>query len=349
LTATSPRPTGADETAPPTPDAILQLGFGFWGSRTLLTATELGLFSKLADAGELDAPTLRERLGLHERGVRDFLDALVALGMLERDNDTYRNTPASELFLDRSKPSYVGGILEMASARMYGFWDSLADALRTGKPQNEAKDGGDPFEAIYADPARLRGFVKAMTGVSAGAGRARAQKFPWERYQTMIDIGCAEGCVPVQVALAHPHLSGGGFDLPPVGALFDEHVSANGLGQRLRFYPGDFFENDLPSADVLIMGHILHDWNLNEKRLLLEKAYSALPEGGALIVYEPIIDDRRRENAFGLLMSLNMLIETPGGFDYTATEIQQWMRQAGFRDTRAEHLLGPDSIAIAIK
>jgi SAM-dependent methyltransferase len=349
LTATSPQPTSAHDTALPTPDAILELGFGFWASRTLLTATELGLFSQLADAGELDAPALRRRLGLHERGVRDFLDALVALGLLERDGGFYRNTPAAELFLDRSKPSYVGGILEMASARMYGYWDSLADALRTGKPQNEAKDGGDAFTAIYADPARLRGFVKAMTGVSAGAARALTNAFPWERYQTVIDIGCAEGCVPVQLALAHPHLSGGGFDLPPVGALFDEHVRANGLGPRLRFYPGNFFEDDLPSADVLVMGHILHDWNLNEKHLLLEKAYRALPEGGALIIYEPMIDDGRRENAFGLLMSLNMLIETPGGFDYTTAEIQQWIQQAGFRDSRTEHLLGPDSIAIAIK
>jgi hypothetical protein len=333
----------------PTPDAILQLGFGFWESRTLLTAVELGVFTELAAAGELAAEALGERLGLHERGVRDFLDALVALGMLERDDGRYRNTPATELFLDRAKPSYVGGILEMASARMYGFWDSLAGALRTGRPQNEAKDGGDPFAAIYADPARLRGFVKAMSGVSAGAAHALAHAFPWKRYGTVIDVGCAEGCVPVQIALAHPHLTGGGFDLPPVGPLFDAYVERFGLRERLRFYPGDFFEDDLPGADVLIMGHILHDWNVSEKRLLLEKAHRALPDGGALIVYESIIDDARRENAFGLLMSLNMLIETPGGFDYTAAQIEQWMGDVGFREARVEHLIGPDSIAVGIK
>jgi hypothetical protein len=117
----------------------------------------------------------------------------------------------------------------------------------------------------------------------------------------------------------------------------------------LRFYPGDFFEDPLPAADVLVMGHILHDWDLHEKRLLLEKAYEALPEGGALIVYEALIDDERRENAFGLLMSLNMLIETPAGFDFTGEDCSSWMRDAGFRETYVEHLVGPDSMVVGIK
>jgi O-methyltransferase domain len=165
----------------------------------------------------------------------------------------------------------------------------------------------------------------------------------------LIDIGCAEGCVPVQVALAHPHMSGGGFDLAPVEPLFDEYVATAGLSERLRFFTGDFFADPLPNADVLVMGRILHDWDLDEKRLLLEKAYAALPEGGALIVYESIIDDDRRENAFGLLMSLNMLIETPGGFDYTGADCQAWMKDAGFSDTYVRHLVGPTSMVVGIK
>jgi hypothetical protein len=348
-TAAATTPKQGETQPPPTPDAIMQLGFGFWGSRALLTAVELGVFTELASAGPLSADELRERLGLHPRSARDFFDALVALGMLERENGAYRNTPDTDVFLDRAKPTYVGGILEMGSARMYGFWDSLGEALRSGKPQNEAKAGGDPFEAIYSEPERLRGFVKAMTGVSAGVAQALASSFPWERYQTVIDIGGAEGCVPVQLALSHPHLTGGVFELPAVGPFVEEYVANAGLSDRLRFYGGDFFIDDLPSADVLIMGHILHDWNIREKRLLLEKAYRALPEDGALIVYEAIIDDERRENAFGLLMSLNMLIETPGGFDYTGAECQEWLRDIGFRETYVEHLVGPDSMVVGIK
>jgi hypothetical protein len=286
---------------------------------------------------------------LHKRSARDFFDALVALGMLERTDGRYQNTDATDLFLDRAKPSYIGGILEMANARLYGFWGSLTEGLRTGAPQNEAKTGGNIFDVLYADPAKLGEFAKGMTGISAGAAHLIAATFPWERYQTFIDVGCAEGCVPVTVARAHQHITGGGFDLPAVGPLFDQYVANAGLGDRLRFHAGDFLADPLPTADVLCMGHILHDWGMDEKRMLLEKAYAALPDGGALIVYESIIDDDRRENVFGLLMSLNMLIETEAGFDYTARECASWMREVGFSHTSVEPLAGPDAMVIAVK
>jgi hypothetical protein len=321
---------------------------GFWASKTLLSAVDLGVFTQLA-SGPRDATALSESLGLHPRSAIDFLDALVALRVLERDERTYSNTPDADFFLDRAKPSYVGGLLEMANARLYPFWGALTEALRTGLPQNEVKTGGDLFEAIYRDEASLRGFLRAMSGVSLGAARAIAQKFPWSKYHTFIDIGAAQGALPVQVAQAHPHLSGGGFDLPPVGPIFEEYVAAHGLEDRLRFYPGDFFTDPCPSADVLVMGHILHDWALPQKLELLAKCYAALPPGGCLVVYDAIIDDERRNNTFGLLMSLNMLIETPGGFDYTGAQCRDWMNQSGFSETRVEHLVGPDSMVIGVK
>jgi hypothetical protein len=343
------RTAAAEPTAEVTPEAIMQLGFAFWGSKTLLSAVELGVFTELAEAGPLDGEALRKRLDLHPRSATDFFDALVAVGMLERDDGRYANTPATDLFLDRAKPSYSGGILEMANARLYPFWGSLTEGLRTGAPQNEAKSGGDFFEALYADPARLAQFAAAMSSISAVAGQAIAAKFPWGDHNSVIDIGCAEGAVPVQVALAHEHITGGGFDLPGLEPIFDDYVAGFGLGERLSFTGGDFFADPLPEADVLVMGHILHDWDLDEKRQLLQKAYDALPDGGALIVYEAIIDDERRSNAFGLLMSLNMLIETPGGFDYTGADCRGWMQETGFRKSYVEHLVGPDSMVVGIK
>jgi hypothetical protein len=331
-----------------TPEPILQLGLAFWGSKTLLSAVELGVFTQLAN-GPRNAKALAAELELHPRSVRDFLDALVSLGMLIRVGEEYRNAAATDMFLDRNKPSYVGGMLEMANARLYPFWGDLTHALRSGNPQNEAKVGENFFSALYKDPGRLEQFLHAMTGISMGDALAIAEKFPWDRHNTVIDIGSAEGCVPVQVALRHSHVSGGGFDLPEVGPIFEKHVTAFGLADRLRFYPGDFFEDPLPSADVLVMGHLLHDWSLDEKQLLLRKAYDALPEGGALIVYESIIDDDRRANTFGLLMSLNMLIETQEGFDYTGADCQSWMAEVGFRDTYVEPLVGPDAMVVGTK
>ena len=347
---TDPRTASPEAAAQVTPDAIMQLGFGFWGSKALLSAIELGVFSDLADAGPLEGEALRERLGLHPRSASDFFDALVALGMLERADGRYANTPATDLFLDRAKPSYMGGILEMANARLYGFWGSLTEGLRTGAPQNEAKEGGDDFfGTLYADEARLAQFARAMSAMSVAAGQAIATKFPWADHGTVVDVGCAEGAVPAQIAVAHEHVTGGGFDLPPLEPIFDAYVGQLGLGDRLSFTAGDFFADPLPEADVLVMGHILHDWDLDAKRTLVQKAHDALPDGGALIVYEALIDDERRSNAFGLLMSLNMLIETPGGFDYTGADCQAWMQEAGFRETSVEHLLGPDSMVVGIK
>ena len=335
--------------AHPTPEKIMEVGLGFWASKTLLSAVEIGLFTELARRpGDLD--DVRIRLELHPRSARDFLDALVALGFLERKGKVYSNTPATELYLDKHKPSYIGGILEMANNRLYPFWSYLTEALRTGEKQNEAKHGGgDFFAAIYADPKRLKEFLRAMSGISRGANLAIAKQFPWSKHRTFVDVGTAQGDLAVQIAKANPHLSGIGFDLEQAGSAFTDYVAENNLSSRLRFAAGDFFKEPLPSADVVLMGHILHDWSFDEKQVLIRKAYDAIPRGGALVVYDTIIDDDRRTNAFGLLMSLNMLIETSAGFDYTGADCCEWMKVAGFRETRVEHLVGPDSMVVGIK
>jgi SAM-dependent methyltransferase len=338
--------TGTD--AAPNPEQILRLGFGFWSSRTLLSAVELGVFSALARA-PCDLATLERQLGLHPRAARDFLDALVSLRLLQRAGGVYRNSPECELFLDRAKPSYVGGVLEMAAARLYPFWGSLTEALRTGQQQNEANGGTDLFATLYADTERLRSFLSAMSAISAGAAQAIATKFPWQDYRSFMDLGAAQGMVPVTLAHAHPHLHGIGFDLPAVAPVFDEFIARHGLSGRLRFHGGDFFADPLPQVDVIIMGHILHDWDLTKKRALLDQAYRALTPGGALLVYDAIIDDERCDNSFGLLMSLNMLIETEGGFDYTGADCRGWMQQAGFLRVRVEPLVGPDSMVVGFK
>lgn len=332
-----------------TPDKIMQIGLGFWSSKALLSAVELGVFTQLGH-GPLSGEELARAAGLHARGWRDFFDALVALGMLNRHEGRYSNTPESDLFLDKNKPSYIGGMLEMANTRLYSHWGSLTEGLRTGLPQNEVKGGDEnTFDALYSNPDRLRTFLRAMTGISMPPAKAIARKFPWKNYKTFVDVGTAQGALPTQVALVHSHVTGKGFDLPIVRPIFEEYVHSFGLQERLGFHAGNFFEDPLPEAEVLVMGHILHDWNLEEKMMLLSKAFEALPKGGSLIVYESMIDDDRRQNTFGLLASLNMLIETAGGFDYTGADCSGWMKKTGFGETRVEHLVGPASMAVGTK
>lgn len=339
----------APEAPAPTSEHIFRVGSGFWSAKTLLSAVELDLFTHLAERPGTWTD-LQVRLGLHPRSVRDFLDALVALGFVRRDAaGVYHNSPDTDHFLDRRKPSYIGGLLEMANARLYPFWNNLTEGLRTGQPQNEAKTGTDFFGELYAEPERLKQFLEAMSGVSRAANQAIATKFPWAKYRTFVDAGTAQGDLAVQVALANPHVRGIGFDLPKVEPVFTEYATRTGVAERVRFQAGDFFRQPLPKADVVMMGHILHDWNLEEKKRLVQAAWDALPIGGAFIAYDAVIDDERRSNAFGLLMSLNMLIETPGGFDYTGAECRAWMKEAGFRETYVQHLVGPDSMVVGIK
>jgi len=326
---------------------------GFMGSKTLLGAVELELFTRLGD-DSITGAELADRLELDSRAVPDFPDALVALGVLDRDGDggdaRYRNTEATAFFLDKSKPTYVGGILEMANARLYPFWGDLTEALRTGSPQNEIKHTGRAmFEELYSDPARLEQFMNAMSGISMGPFLALAEQFDFSRYETLCDVGGATGQLSIVVARRHPHMRCTSFDLPVVEPIARRTIEAAGVSDRVTTAAGDFFSDPLPKADVITMGLILHDWNLERKKQLIRAVYDALPDGGAYIVIENIIDDARRQNVFGLLMSLNMLIEFGDAFDFTGADLTRWCTEVGFERVEIVPLAGPTSAGIAYK
>ena len=335
------------------PSHIMQTATAFWASKVLLTAVEFDLFSVLGD-GSMTASQLGETLELHPRGTYDFFDALVALNFLDRDGDgpegRYKNTPETGAFLDKKSPTYIGGLPEMLNARLFGFWNHLGTALKTGQPQNEVKLHGKPFfEELYASEARLGQFLEAMTGFQAASFHQLAEKFDFSRYNTVSDIGGALGLLSRIVGAHHEHLRFTTIDLPPVAPLAQKHIDDAGMADRITVAAGDFFVDDLPKADVITMGNILHDWNLEKKKILIKKAYDALPEGGAFIVIENLIDDARRKNAFGLLMSLNMLIELGDGFDYTGADFRAWCSEVGFKRFEIIALAGPASAAIAYK
>jgi O-methyltransferase domain/Dimerisation domain len=336
-----------------TPERIMQVGMGFWPAKTLLSAVELEVFTALG-ATAMTGEELQRTLGLHARANPDFFDALVALRFLERDGDgptgRYRNSAETAAFLDRNSPQFMGGFLEMANARLYPFWGDLSEGLRTGKAQNELKRGGSSmFEELYREPARLEQFMDAMSGISAVNFRMLAEKFDFSRYRTLCDVGGATAQLSLTVARKHPHMQCTSLDLPAATHIAERKIAAAGLAERVAARPLDFFADPIPRADVITMGMILHDWNLEKKMHLLRAARAALPEGGAFIAVENIIDDARRENAFGLMMSLNMLIEFGDAFDFTGADFSRWCREVGFSRIEIIHLAGPASAAVAYK
>ena len=351
MSGTTVSRTGTNEMLDP--GLIMQIGMGFFPSKALLSAVELGLFTALGSE-TLTGAEIAHRLDLRSRAVYDFLDGLVALHLLERDGSgeeaRYRNSAATAQFLDRAGPAYVGGILEIANARLYGFWGGLTEALKTGEPQSESKHTGrSMFEELYRDPARLEQFMQAMVGISMGNFHALAEAFDFSRYESVCDVGGATAQLSVILAQHHPHLRCASFDLPVVAPIATRTITQAGLSDRIHAVSGDFFAEPLPAADVITMGMILHDWNLDRKLQLIRAAFEALRPGGAFIVIENLIDDDRRDNVFGLMMSLNMLIEFGDAFDYTGADFRGWCTDVGFRSVEVLPLTGPASAGIAYK
>lgn len=338
------------------PAQIMQIGTGFWPSKILLSAVKFELFTIISKNGNMSGKEIKTALNFHctDRHLYDFLDVLTSFGFLNREgilkSARYSNGPDADVFLDKNKPSYIGGILEMMNDRLYRFWGDLDAALLTGKAQNEASKGEKPlFETLYDDPILLKGFVNAMTGMQIGNFVALAQDFDFSNYNTFLDAGGSAGVLSLMVAKHNPHIHCTTFDLPPVESIANETIEKFELGDRVKAVSGDFFYEDLPKADIIAMGNILHDWNEENKLKLMQNAYNALPDGGAFIVIEAIIDNERQANPFGMMMSLNMLIETEDGFDYTMDDFDGWAKQVGFKSTEILPLTGPTSAAIAYK
>lgn len=345
--------TRVNETTQIDPSRIFQVGVGFFAAKTLLTAVKLELFTVLATQS-LTAEEIRRRLGLQERGLYDFLDALVALGFLQRkgikESAAYSNSPDCEMYLDKCKLTYVGGILEMANNRLYPFWNHLEDALRTGRPQNEIRSNGtNMFDQLYADKNRTREFINAMGAGQTGNFVSFARQFDFSQYKILCDIGGAGAQLSAMVIRDNPHMQCISVDLPPVIPIALENISKMGLADKIEVVAGDFFNDPFPNADVITMGNILHDWGTKDKRMLIRKAWESLPEGGSFVAIENIIDNDRRQNTFGLLMSLNMLIETSEGYDYTFAEFETWAAETGFSRSYFIPLSESTSAAVAVK
>jgi SAM-dependent methyltransferase len=337
----------------PSPEHIMQVATGFWGTKVLGAAVDLELFTVLADEG-LRASEIERELDLHPRATRDFLDTLASLGFLERDSDRddprYRNTPETAAFLNEDDPRYIGGAIDIFNQQTYDVWGGLEESLQTGEPQGVIEETGEPlWEEMYDDPGELEAFAEGMAGLSKGNFVAFAEQFDFSDYDSMTDVGGALGNLSRTVARREPHLSITTTDLPEVTELARERIQADGLDDRIDAVSIDYNDDPIPEADLVTASLILHQENLERKQALVKKFYDAVNPGGTFVAIDHIIDDDRRENTMGLMMSLNMLVYYGDAFDYTGKQFVTWAEEAGFEDVRIQHLTGPASMGIAHK
>lgn len=326
-----------------TPADILRLGNAFCDAKALLTGVELGLFTLLADR-PATVEEIRTELELHGRGLWDLLNLLVALGLLERDAGTYRNTESGERYLVRGRQSYVGGFLERSNRNLYPAYGRLSEALRTGRPQT-----GSSFDEVAQNPQILRQFVHMMDALTHTLGPHVVEAHDWTRHKSVLDVGGCRGNLATQIVTAQPHLEGHVFDIPQMQPFFDEFVAETGMTDRVTFHGGSFFEVDeLPAADVVVLGHVLHDWDPQQRKDLVALAYAAVNPGGALLVYDRMLEDEP-SHVENLVISLDMLLVTDGGSEYTVTELLDHAAAAGCTDVTAEPLGHDDTLVVLRK
>lgn len=324
------------------PSGILRQANAFCGAKALLTAVELGLFTTLG-SGSAGEEEIKQALDLHGRGLSDWLDLLVELDLLEKKDGRYQNTAGADQYLVRGKESYIGGFIERSNRNLYPAWGRLTDALRTGKSQS-----GSHFDIVVENPGILGQFINSMDAFTRVLGPQLIEAYDgWADYQSVLDLGGCRGSLTAQIVKAYPHLAGKVFDLPQMEPFFNEKVAEQGLGEKMTFHGGSFFTDPIPSADIVVLGHVLHDWDREQRKFLVQKAFDSVNPGGVLLCYDRMLD-RSSSRAENLVISLDMLLVTDGGSEYTVGELREHAEQAGFESV-TDHLLGDDDTLVVAR
>jgi hypothetical protein len=326
--------------------SLSRLSTAYAEARILHSAVDVGVFEFLA-RGPASENAIQQALGLHARFTRDFLATLAALGLLERVGDRYRNSAVTAALLVPGGPVFLGGRVKAASTKHYHIWGRLTEALRDGKPK--VNGGPITFQKLYADAAETRNFLIHMDANNGQVAQQLAEQVDWTGIAAFVDIGGARGNVAAHLVNAHPHLRGGVFELPAVEPFFVELMVERGTADRVKFHGGDFFADPLPATDVMIFGHVLHDWSGDRCLDLLERAREALNPRGSVVIYDQMLDEEAPDLR-SLLGSLNVGLITEGGGEYTVAQCRSWLDKSGFAFRYAKRLsCGNDTVVVAVK
>jgi 3-hydroxy-5-methyl-1-naphthoate 3-O-methyltransferase len=317
--------------ASPSPIPLMQLATSFWAFKTLATAVELDLFTRIARSGSITVQQFAEAHGFDPRPAEMLLTGCASLGLLQRAGAGYANTSLADEFLVRDMPYYFGGFVTMLDKRLYSGWDKLPDAMRHNRPTT-----WDPSKQTSlfdgADPQMMATFWQAMHSLSTFTARTLADAVDLSGFRKLLDVGGGSAAFDIELCRKYPNLSSTVYDLPFVTDIASQNIRTAGMEGRVTVHPGDFFaEPQFPAGhDAILFSMIMHDWNEEQNRELLRKAHDALPVGGIVIISELLVNDEKSGPPAAALMSLNMLVETEGGRNYTPSEYRSWLTAAGF-------------------
>lgn len=342
-TNTAVEPRVADHALPTvSPLPLMQLSIGFWSFKALAAANELDLFARLSDTDGHTIDELAEILGIGQRPVELLVTACASLGLLERRDGRYVNSALADEFLVPGRAYQFGGWVRMLDRRLYPAWGRLVEAVRTNRPTS-----WNPDEQAHLfdseDPELLALFWEAMHSLSTLTARELGAHVDLSASTALLDVGGGSGAYDIELCRRYPNLRATVFDLPPVCDIASEKIEAAGEEERIAVAPGDFLADpELPAGhDVVLLSMIMHDWAPEQDLAILRKCFAALPPGGRIVISELLVNDEKTGPPAAALMSLNMLVETVGGRNYTAAEYEEWLRATGFVDVQTVSFEAP--------
>ncbi|KFZ76912.1 hypothetical protein ED92_40220 [Amycolatopsis sp. MJM2582] len=332
----------------------MQIADGFRIAKVLAVALELEIFANLRDGGTTTAEEFSERYRIHRRPARMLLAACASLGLLDRVDGRYRNSAISEEFLVPGKRYYFGDLVRFTDRREYGAWDRLEWAIRNNRPTTWDPDSTEETDLFSGDGAMLDMFWSMLSSGAMYTARSLAASFDFRPYDRLLDVGGAAGAFCIELCSHYSRLEATVYDLEFVCEGARKAISEAGLSDRIDTHAGDFFQQELPSGyDLMLLSNVLHDWGEGDNRKLLGKCHAALADGGTLLIAESFVNDDETGPVAGAISSLNMLIETTEGQNYTRAEYTAWLTEAGFIDVRTAGLIidapGANGLLVAQK
>lgn len=321
----------------PDPTPVLEQIEAFRRSKVLFAAVSLGLFDALEGCTQ-DAAGLAAALKLQPDALERLLDACVGLNLLNKTGSKYRNEPVASLYLCRDSDRTLTGYILYSNDVLFPMWSHLEDAIREGTPRWTQTFGaeGSIFDHFFRTAEAKDDFLRGMHGLGLLSSDKIVAAFDLSRFQRLVDLGGATGHLALAACERYPSLHAIIFDRPEVLATTRAYMRHAGeAAKRIEVLGGDFFCDDLPQGDLVILGRVLHDWEEARVRGLLTRIYQRLPPDGALLIAEKVLDPHKTGPLSGLLQSLNMLVCTQGK-ERTLEEYRQLLQASGFGKVQAE-------------